>query len=507
MITARHRFLFLTLQAIAAFLLVVSQPGSVRADDPPVSYARLQQQFREAYNKAEYDKALEIAGKMHDARPDDVAAIYNVACMHCLKGDKAKAYEWLEKAVDAGYDDADHLREDFDLRTIWGEDRFRKIVRRIETHGREPAEAKPKSKPKHDEDADDEDAHENPTRDANEKPARRTPSGGPSTSDARKAAEKVQELTQKLIEASEDQDYDKALEIALEAKALADKTDQAPLKSLTNYNCACMYSLNKKKDKAFEHLNKAIEFGGFGQDLAGQIEGDSDLDNIRDDPRYAKALAVARGGSGGKRSGFIWTVTPPKGAAAKKAAPLLVVLHGHGGNMREATQRWQAAAQKMGMILLAPQGTHKMGEEKFDWGRNLDEIEENILDAINKVMDEHKVDDRRVVLAGFSQGGWITWSLGMRNPDTFCGLIPVCGRFDAPSESDLDKEAMAKLRIYAMEGEDDDDATIKSNRDAEKRFKKLGAKVKLKVFDGVGHAYPDAAEDEELKALEFVLRN
>ena len=46
---------------------------------------------------------------------------------------------------------------------------------------------------------------------------------------------------------------------------------------------------------------------------------------------------------------------------------------------------------------------------------------------------------------------------------------------------------------------------MKSNRDAEKRFKKLGAKVKLKVFDGVGHAYPEGAEDEELKALEFVL--
>ena len=59
----------------------------------------------------------------------------------------------------------------------------------------------------------------------------------------------------------------------------------------------------------------------------------------------------------------------------------------------------------MGAILLAPQGTQKISEEKYDWGHNVDEIEENVLDAINKVMDEQKVDKNRVVLAGFSQGG------------------------------------------------------------------------------------------------------
>jgi predicted esterase len=161
----------------------------------------------------------------------------------------------------------------------------------------------------------------------------------------------------------------------------------------------------------------------------------------------------------------------------------------------------------MGAILLAPQGTTQISEGKYDWGSNLDEIEENILDAINKVMDEHKVDQSRVVLAGFSQGGWIAWSLGARNPDAFRGLIPVCGRFEAPSETEIDEEALAKLRIYAMVGADDDEAILKSNRDAEKRYKKLGAKVKLRVYDDVGHAYPDDAEEEELQALEFVLGN
>ena len=69
------------------------------------------------------------------------------------------------------------------------------------------------------------------------------------------------------------------------------------------------------------------------------------------------------------------------------------------------------------------------------------------------------------------------------------------------------KKLWRKLRVYAMIAAKDDAANLKSNRDAEKRFKKLGAKFKLMVFDGVGHAYPEGPDDEELKALEFVLGN
>lgn len=503
MVTSRQDGrLFLASRSIVILAVIACIVSVARADDPPESYVKLQQKFRAAYDKADYDKALEIAGKMHDARPDDVAAIYNIACLHCLKGEKSKAYEWLEKAVDTGYDDAYHLQTDSDFRTLRGEDRFRKIVRRVRAHDRGDPEARLPGKPSREKDEDRDEKNED---DDAEAPAK--PGPGRQDMDESERIEKVQALTQKLIEASEEKDYEEALKLALEAKKLADGTDQVRFKALTHYNVACMYSLNKEKDKSLEYLKKAVELGGFGNDFAEQIENDSDFDHVRDDPRFAKILAVARGGTGGKKSGFIWTVTPPKGAAAKKAAPLLVVLHGHGGNMREATQQWQSAAQKMGAILLAPQGTNQIGEGKYEWGRNLDDVEENLLDAINKVMDEHKVDHSRVVLAGFSQGGLIAWTLGLRNPDTFRGLIPVCGRCDAPSESDTDEEALAKLRIYIMIGADDDEALLKSNRDAEKRFKKLGAKVKLKVFDGVGHAYPESAEEEELKALEFVLGN
>ena len=73
-----------------------------------------------AYQDGDYAEALEFAQKIHKLRPHDVSAIYNIGCFHCLVGHKDKAYTWLEKAIEAGYDDAEHLVNDDDFSTICG---------------------------------------------------------------------------------------------------------------------------------------------------------------------------------------------------------------------------------------------------------------------------------------------------------------------------------------------------------------------------------------------------
>jgi predicted esterase len=274
-----------------------------------------------------------------------------------------------------------------------------------------------------------------------------------------------------------------------------------------------MYSLMGKKDKACKHLDKAVTVGRFDADMAGTIKGDADFDNIRKDPRYAKALAKARSQDGGAADdgeetvNFEWKVTLPRDYDESEEVPLIVALHSRGGDMAKATKRWKKAARKVGAILLAPQGTVKVDGGGFQWGSNLGRIEENVMDAINEVMDEYEIDQDRVILTGFSQGAWATWALALRSPDTFCGIIPVAGRFEAPSESYFEDEDLAKLRIVVMVGEDDNDDLVKGNKKAAKRFKGLGAEVKLHVYEGIGHAFPDDAVKEQVKALRFILED
>ena len=53
---------------------------------------------------------------------------YNIACLHSLKGSKAKAVEWLDKAVRSGFKDRGWIKKDHDLDNIRGEEGYQKIV-------------------------------------------------------------------------------------------------------------------------------------------------------------------------------------------------------------------------------------------------------------------------------------------------------------------------------------------------------------------------------------------
>ena len=55
------------------------------------------------------------------------------------------------------------------------------------------------------------------------------------------------------------------------------------------YNVACVHSLKKDSDKAFEYLKKSIEAGFRTID---QLHSDSDMDNIRNDPRFAEMIVL-----------------------------------------------------------------------------------------------------------------------------------------------------------------------------------------------------------------------
>jgi tetratricopeptide (TPR) repeat protein len=100
------------------------------------------------------------------------------------------------------------------------------------------------------------------------------------------------------------------------ASLAGDRADDAPAafkkaldlgyrKSTTMYNLACSYARLDQKDAAFDWLFKALD-AGFDQTWT--MRNDDDLDNLRSDSRYRKAVEIARSRD---RAGdkFEWTTT------------------------------------------------------------------------------------------------------------------------------------------------------------------------------------------------------
>lgn len=461
--------------------------------------------------------AVEQADQFHkavgeQAHPSLSLTHYNAACMYSLVKQTDLAFDHLEKAVAMGgwgMDLGDLIRQDADFDNIRKDPRFEKILAKA---GRAGGDGEEDDEADDDDDEDDEDT---------------AAGGGDQAKDAGKLSpnehgQKIGELTAKLLDISGEGRRAEALKIALEALSNAEALHDAvgdganPALSLTHYNVACMFSLMKKNDEAFDHLDKAIEAGGFDRDLVEQIEGDADFENIRKDPRYAEAIARAGKSkapsrsdapSGEKRVEFEWKVTLPSRFDKSKPAPLLVALHHYNGSMNQTAARWKKAADEVGAILLTPQGTIKLEEGEYHWGRSLDTIEENVLDAIDIVLDRYKVDEDQIILAGFSQGGWATWGLALRNPDTFCGIIPVAGLCEIEADVPLEADEIEGLRVFIMIGADESPDLIASNRTAANRLRKLGAEVDLVTYKGVGHGFPRNETEEMLKALRFILED
>lgn len=70
------------------------------------------------------DHALELHKKAAAFPEFRREALYNVACVHALKGRTDDAFEALRAAIDAGFDDAELLRSDEDIKNLREDARF-----------------------------------------------------------------------------------------------------------------------------------------------------------------------------------------------------------------------------------------------------------------------------------------------------------------------------------------------------------------------------------------------
>jgi phospholipase/carboxylesterase len=129
----------------------------------------------------------------------------------------------------------------------------------------------------------------------------------------------------------------------------------------------------------------------------------------------------------GGRDGLVYV---PDGVSAGRAAPLMLLLHGAGGNARQTVALLRGYADKSGMILLVPDsrgGTWDLVEGGY--GPDVAYIDR----ALEQTFDSYDVDPARVAVGGFSDGASYALSLGATNGDLFTHVVAFSPGFMAPA--------------------------------------------------------------------------
>lgn len=127
------------------------------------------------------------------------------------------------------------------------------------------------------------------------------------------------------------------------------------------------------------------------------------------------------------RDGLVYV---PRGSGGGRPAPLVLLLHGAGGDARHTVPLLQALADGRGMILLVPESR----EDTWDvivggYGPDVAYIER----ALEQTFERYEVDPSHVAAAGFSDGASYALSLGVTNGDLFTHVLAFSPGFMAPA--------------------------------------------------------------------------
>ena len=195
-----------------------------------------------------------------------------------------------------------------------------------------------------------------------------------------------------------------------------------------------------------------------------------------------KALGLAT-----KRDGL---VRVPEGAPTG-ALPLILMLHGAGGNAAGALGLTEHAAPDA--ILLLPESRGP----SWDVIRGAYGPDVAFLDAaLEQVFQQHRVDPRRVALAGFSDGASYALSLAIGNGDLCTHALAFSPGFAAPPNP------MGRPLIFVSHGTEDAVLPIDGcSRRLVPELRRAGYEVRYREFSG-GHYVPANCAAEAVDLLD-----
>jgi phospholipase/carboxylesterase len=162
--------------------------------------------------------------------------------------------------------------------------------------------------------------------------------------------------------------------------------------------------------------------------------------------------------------------------------PLVVSLHGAGGDSRGGLALFAEAVAERDLVLLAPEAHGATWDLIGDRGFGMDV--QRLDAALELLFDSFDIDPRRVILGGFSDGASYALSLGLQNGDLFTHVVAFSPGFTAH------RRPLGKPALFVSHGVDDGVLRIdRCSRRLVPMLEAEGYSVRYEEFQG-GHVVP-----------------
>ncbi|HZS09828.1 MAG TPA: prolyl oligopeptidase family serine peptidase [Blastocatellia bacterium] len=212
----------------------------------------------------------------------------------------------------------------------------------------------------------------------------------------------------------------------------------------------------------------------FASSLLEQIaKGENPLRALRGDFRWAYRSTV-------DQQLEPYRVYVPSKYDAAKPAPLVVALHGMGGDENSYFTGYdngviKREAEARGYIVVCPKGRGPASMYQGD-------AERDVLDVIAAMRRDYKIDEDRIYLTGHSMGGYGTWSIAIKHPELFAAIAPIAGGGNPKALGQI-----THVPEIVVHGDKDPTVPVQRSREMVKAGQELGIKIKYIEVPGGNH--------------------
>jgi predicted esterase len=176
-------------------------------------------------------------------------------------------------------------------------------------------------------------------------------------------------------------------------------------------------------------------------------------------------------------------------ARGRGLKPVIIYLHGRGGNPEEDCRKWARVGTQFGWVL-CPQGPEDRGGGARSWANN-PSAGKDIIDASLQALRakyHRRVQLRGNVLIGFSEGAFIAMQVGLRDPKTWNRwlILAANDQYWWGDAAQLLHDARKKIhRVYLLTGANDEVAENTERVGEMVKAEKIP--VRVKIEPGMGH--------------------
>lgn len=186
-----------------------------------------------------------------------------------------------------------------------------------------------------------------------------------------------------------------------------------------------------------------------------------------------------------------WKVITPKDFRTDDNYPLIIALHGWAGSIRWLEMYWKSSLLTEKFLVAFMQSSQLVKTNGYCWD-NPDLARREIAAMYREITSQYPVDEKRVYVGGFSQGGKTALDLSFSDEIPIRGFVVLCPGGGIP-EILKDPTALKRAKRKGLRGvilTGDKDGSLAQQQEIVKILKSAGIPHRFRVFPNLYHWFP-----------------